>query len=101
MFPAIKPWPMTIEDSRGCWENVACCLGNMYRIVRQGIELFHFWMKIVEYLFKEISTPRHEGIAKALKICTITHFFCENVGGVALSCNMCDCDGAVFNPLSY
>ncbi len=48
--------------------------------------------------FEEVTRPAHEGVAKVVKVGTVTHFFCENIGNIASSINVGDQDSAIGNP---
>ena len=50
--------------------------------------------------FERVGTTGHEGVSDPTKVRAITHFFCENVGGIAFSVDVCDRDDTLLDPLT-
>ena len=57
-------------------------------------------MKGIENSFEKVGTAGHEGVLDPTKVCAFTHFFCENVGGIAISIDVCDRDDTFLDPLT-
>ncbi len=81
-----------LEDTQLIRLDIVCCLGNMNR----GDDQFRD--RCVN-LFEEVGTATHESIANTAEVCSIAHFLCENISWIALSVDMGDCNGAIYNPL--
>ena len=50
--------------------------------------------------FKEVGAAMHEGVAQAKKVGAVLHFLCKNIGWIAFSVDMGNCDGTFRDPFT-
>ena len=50
--------------------------------------------------FKEVGAATHEGVTQAMEVGAVLHFLCKNIGLIAFSVDMGNCDGTVHDPFT-